>query len=273
MFIYSKILLILLLVGAVAFADNLPTVHQVYETAKTGDLAKAHSMIEEVLKAHPDSAKAHFVDAEILSRQGNLEEAKNELKKARQIEPGLSFAKPQAVQKLERSILETNLVNNTNEMMPRSSQTQKKSFPWIMIIVLFGAGLIIVLLIKSSLSRKQNSYTDKGNNQQNAPTRQNLYGNNPSSYPPQQPQNSGIGSTIATGLAAGAAAGVGMVAGEALMHHFMDGPSNTNNSFPDNRAFNNNQPAADDADETDFGINDNSSWDDDSNDSSGDDNW
>lgn len=58
-------------------------------------------MVEEVLKAHPQSAKAHFVNAEILSAQGQITQARSELNMAEQLEPGLSFAKPQAVQTLK----------------------------------------------------------------------------------------------------------------------------------------------------------------------------
>ena len=65
---------------------------------------------------------------------------------------------------------------------------------------------------------------------------------------------------IMGGLATGAAVGVGMVAGEALAHHFMDGGHNAANSTP---------PVADawgnannNMGGSDFGIADNSSWDD-----------
>ena len=84
----SKYALVVFLTTLSLLAGDVPTVHQVYETAKAGDLTKAHSMIEEVIKVNPQSAKAHFVDAEILSRQGNIEEAKQELKKAQQLAPG-----------------------------------------------------------------------------------------------------------------------------------------------------------------------------------------
>jgi hypothetical protein len=79
MYTAFKLFIALLLVGNVAYADNLPTVHQVYQAAESGRLDDAHRMIGQVLQAHPESAKAHFVDAEILAKQGALSNAKNEL--------------------------------------------------------------------------------------------------------------------------------------------------------------------------------------------------
>ena len=61
------------------------------------------------------------------------------------------------------------------------------------------------------------------------------------------------------GLATGAAVGVGMVAGEALAHRFMDGGG----SDPGNLApVANNRGNSSDMGGTDFGLTDNSSWND-----------
>lgn len=79
------------------------------------------------------------------------------------------------------------------------------------------------------------------------------------------PAGGGLGSGIMGGLATGAALGAGMVAGEALAHHFMDGNRNAADSVtPPADPLN---TASDDMGGTDFGIADNSSWDDSSSDS------
>jgi len=44
------------------------------------------------------------VESELLARQGRLREAAAELRTAERLEPGLPFAKPQAVQELERRV-------------------------------------------------------------------------------------------------------------------------------------------------------------------------
>jgi len=85
----------------------------------------------------------------------------------------------------------------------------------------------------------------------------------------------GMGSGIMGSLATGAAVGAGIVAGEALMHHFTDGhrsdsaaplaaDSNLNSVQP---------PASYDMGGSDFGVSDTSSWDDSSGGGGGGDEW
>ena len=73
--------------------------------------------------------------------------------------------------------------------------------------------------------------------------------------------SSGIGSGIMSGLATGAAVGAGMVAGEALMHHFTDG---NRHDMVDTAPTRNDWVSSpnDAVGGTDFGIADNTSWDD-----------
>ncbi len=56
------------LVGA-AMAQPDPTLNQVYEAAQAGRIAQAQDMMKQVLRDHPQSAKAHYVEAELLARQ------------------------------------------------------------------------------------------------------------------------------------------------------------------------------------------------------------
>src|SRR5262252_7779712 len=83
------------LVAGSAFAQE-PTLHEVYQAAQSGNMSEAQRMMKEVLRAHPDSAKAHYVEAELLAKQGQLAAAATELNTAERLEPGLSFAKPEA---------------------------------------------------------------------------------------------------------------------------------------------------------------------------------
>jgi hypothetical protein len=64
------------------------------------------------------------------------------------------------------------------------------------------------------------------------------------------------------GLATGAAVGVGVVAGEALAHHFMDGG---HTAAPQADSWNSNNMAPNNMGGNDFGIADTGSWDDSSN--------
>lgn len=280
MYTVFKLFIALLLAGNVAYADNLPTVQQVYQAAESGKLDDAHRMIEQVLQAHPESAKAHFVDAEILAKQGALSNAKNELEAAERLAPGLPFAKPQAVASLKQRIAANLPAQTANNGSLQSGQTGGRGFPWMMLLIGLGAALFIIWILKSVLSRKTGNASSSGmygsgpvQNYPNGviPANPSAYGGTP--YPAQP--GSGIGGNIVSGLATGAAVGAGIVAGEALMHHFTDGT----NSASNNEVINN-PPVEDDNTQpqydmggSDFGLTDSSSWDDSSSDDSGGDGW
>ena len=67
-----------LAIGTPALAAE-PTLNQVYEAVHAGRLNQAHGMMTEVLRDHPNSAKAHYVEAEILAKEGRYGEAQGEL--------------------------------------------------------------------------------------------------------------------------------------------------------------------------------------------------
>jgi hypothetical protein len=239
----------------------------------SGKLDEAHKMIEEVLQKHPDSAKAHFVDAEILVRQGNKKAAHDELAIAEQLSPKLPFAKPEAVVALKQMI-EGSAVQSVSTNMPAVQHTQENKssgFPWMTFLLTSGVVFLVVMIWKSFSGRKQNQYNQAPTYGNNTAPQQGGYPNGNGYNQGNQPnQGGGLGSNIMSGLATGAAAGVGMVAAEELMHHFTDhNESSTNNSSMFNNNSNNNVQPTNDAGDTDFGISDGSSWDDNS--SSGDD--
>ncbi len=253
----------LFLINHCAIADDSPTLDQVYQSAHSGKMDEALRMMDKVLKEHPDSAKAHFVEAELLAKQGQMGQAEAELKTAERIKPDLSFAKPQAVQDLKAVIYANHRVSQapTNNYQPE----QGSGFPWGLILLGVAAIAIITMIMRSLANR--NAPTYPGNFQ---PGMQN----GPMSPAPMQqygggvaqmgPVGGGIGSGIMGGLATGAAVGVGLVAGEALAHHFMDGGRSETGNVA--------QPASDSWSSasnnmggSDFGIADNSSWSDSSN--------
>lgn len=263
-------LVISMLVAGIAFADDVPTLHQIYEAAQAGRMNDAQAMINKVLKEHPGSAKAHYVDAELLARTGRMAEARAELGTAERLEPGLPFATPQAVQQL-RSLVS----QDRAKLMPATtSQTPQQGFPWGWLLLGIGS-IAIITFIMRSLARP------------GANVMQPAY---PSAYPGNMPPPGympaggagygpgapGMGSGIISGLATGAALGAGMVAGEELVHHFIDGNSGNANAAPMaqpmNTAWDN---PSDNMGGQDFGIADNTSWDDNSNiaDISGGDDW
>jgi len=83
---------------APSFAEGEPTMHDVYLAAEAGRFNDAQSMMDKVLRDHPNSAKAHFVEAEILAKQGLFSNAGSELDTAERLQPGLAFVKPETLQ-------------------------------------------------------------------------------------------------------------------------------------------------------------------------------
>ena len=242
-----------------AFADDTPTLDQVYQAAHAGRMDEAQGMMDKVLKEHPASAKAHFVEAELLAKQGQMGKAQEELNNAQHLNPTLTFAKPQAVQDLRNRIATNNRVSQS----PVGKQSEpSNSFPWGMLLLGIGAIAIIIIIMRAMNSR--NPATIPSNYQpgtQNSFTSPMPMQPNGGGMAPMGPAGGGIGSGIMGGLATGAAVGVGMVAGEALAHHFMDsGRGDASNVAPapvaDSWA-----SSSDNLGGADFGIADNSSWD------------
>jgi Tfp pilus assembly protein PilF len=85
-------------------AEAEPTVSQIYQAFRSGHLEQAQRMLDQVLRDHPDSAKAHFVQAEIDAAEGHYELARAQLARAEQLKPGLPGVKPRAVQELKAKL-------------------------------------------------------------------------------------------------------------------------------------------------------------------------
>src|ERR1700731_1653825 len=81
-----------------------PTVHQIYEAAEAGHFEQAQQMMDQVLRDHPKSAKAHYVQAELYAKQGKTASARYELRHAEELDPGLSHVDPRSVQKLKAQL-------------------------------------------------------------------------------------------------------------------------------------------------------------------------
>lgn len=81
-----------------------PTAAQIYQAVESGNLPQAQQLIQQVLKDHPQSAQAHYVAAEVDAAARNYGLASQELIAADRLEPGLPFARPQAVAELQRQL-------------------------------------------------------------------------------------------------------------------------------------------------------------------------
>lgn len=214
---WSTVCLSLMLAGSATWVWAEPTLDQVYSAAHSGHLAQAQSMMQEVLAAHPNSAKAHFVDAEVLARSGDLGAARNELALAEKLDPPLSFANPTAVQALRNQL-------SGRMMAPQESPGAGPagSTPWGAILLVGGAALLLVVWLVRRQAQQPVVYSG-GPSQPGGYYSQGGVPMGPTG--PLTPMGGGGGGSGILGtLATGAALGAGMVAGEALAHRLVDGP-------------------------------------------------
>jgi uncharacterized protein len=256
-----------------------PSLHEVYQAVEAGHLKEAEGMMDKVLHDHPNSAKAHFVEAEILAKDGQPDKAKSELAIAERTSPGLPFAKATSVDALKARIAApTHVFRPAVTAEPVVSTHPVGQLPWGTILMVLALILAAVFFFRS-LNRPRtmpaggSGYMSGGNTFGSGgypqPTGPGGMG------PVGSAAGGGIGSGILGGLATGAAVGAGMVAGEALMHRiFSDG---SNHLASDTQA---SSPLGDplsppdtsfDAGGNDFGVSDGGSWDDSSSNGSSDD--
>lgn len=272
----------------VALAQDA-TVHQVYQAAEAGNFTEAQAMMDKVLKDHPNSGKAHFVQAELFAKQGKTADATRELATAERLAPGLPFAKPEAVQHLRQRLdpaqPKTRMVTpNLNApavnyaagaaVPAASSGMSMGTILLVVALVIFAIFMVRKLMAPKVPAGYPGGATGYGGGMQGNPAYPQ-YG-----QPGAGGTGGGIGSGIMGGLATGAALGAGMVAGEALMHRFTDGDRNRasdsgNQIAPtDNGLFSSDSlNTPDDMGGTDFGLNDSGSWDDGGGGGGGGDDW
>ncbi len=300
--------------GLAAMAQTEPTLNQVYEAANSGKLVDAQGMMKQVLTAHPGSAKAHFVQAELYAKQGQMGSAKEALATAEKLAPGLPFAKADAVQHLRTQLAALPAVKNNPpatsngfnrpERAAAASPPPESSFPTGLALALGGGalGLGIYLTRKKAVPAAANStayssaphpgsaYGTAGSvnsgsgigSQVAAPAAamqgslggpQSFGAGAPAPAYGQQPgygqPGNGLGGKVMGGLATGLAVGAGVMAAQAIGRSLSG-----NNEHPQNHAGNLandvTMPSAsnagysgnDDLGGQNFGVNDTSSWDD-----------
>ncbi|GAC1304392.1 MAG: hypothetical protein NVSMB10_07350 [Steroidobacteraceae bacterium] len=244
-------------VSAPALADAAdPTVHQIYEAAEAGHFDQAQQMMDQVLRDHPKSAKAHYVQAELFAKEGKTSLARSELGTAEQLDPGLTHENSRSVQALKSQLGMGARSAPGPRLMGAGGAPAPAHFPWGTLIIF---ALVIGFLWMLFRRRRAPQYaTGAPMATGGAP---GTYGGPGGGYGGVGPMGGGIGSGMAGGLASGLAVGAGVVAGEELAHHFMDGNHGAAGVAPP-AGDEWQQPANTDMGGTDFGVNDSGSWDD-----------
>jgi hypothetical protein len=243
-----------------------PTVDQVYEAARSGHLAQAQQLMDEVLRDKPNSAQAHYVEAEISARMGNFARARSELARAEELNPSGSYAKPEALAALKRELARGN--SSSYRSYPPGTYVRpaehRSSFPWGIVLLVIAGVVIAWALLSRRNASGYGRYPQYPGSVPPAPGAPGGGYGGPAGYGPAgygPPVGGGMGSGIVGGLASGLALGAGVAAGEELVRHWIDSDGNRHEGPPPADYV---PPPDDNANMggNDFGVSDNSSWDD-----------
>lgn len=270
-----------------AMAQSEPTLKQVYAEAQAGRLEQAQVMMQQVLVAHPGSAKAHFVQAELAARQGKMSHAREALATAEKLAPGLPFAKPEAVQALRTQLAARSSAPANNAPTSRALATAApaaysspaapaSSFPWGLALALGGGAIALAIFFMRKKPTPEfmpqtaypNSAAMQGglNGPQGFGMGNNMGGGAMAPGYGQagygQPPGMGLGGKVMGGLATGLAVGAGVMAAQAIGKSLMGNDASAHR--PDSAANNGYEPVAgnNDLGGQNFGVNDSGSWDD-----------
>jgi hypothetical protein len=273
----SVMLLVSLMAAGNAMAQSDPSMNQIYATAQAGKLDEAQVMVQQVLVLHPKSAKAFFVQAELYSRQGKFDLARQALVTAEQYAPGLPFAKGEAVQALRAQLLAKPQKSASTSYAPRQA-APSSSISWVLPLLLTGGVIVAAFFFfrrrTPELVAQQPAYAPQNaQNGLSGPQAFGMGGNMQPAYPqPGYPQGgypqqtgAGLGGRIMGGVATGLAVGAGVMAAQAIGRNLMGGhnePSHQSDLSAGNDGY---EPIAEDRNVgmggNNFGISD-ANWDD-----------
>lgn len=248
--------------GATQAAAADPTVDQVYQALRSNRTGEAEQMINQVLRDHPESSKAHYVAAEVYARAGDYARARSELTSAEQIKPGLPGENPTSVAELRSELSSARVPpafsQQSRVVSPAVRPHESSGLPWgFIILVLAGIG-VFWLIARRRAQMYQGGY---GGNLPPPLPGQPGYG---PGMGPGPYYGGGGGSGLMGSLGTGLAIGAGVAAGEELVHHVLDGNHSSGGVIGSANAdeLSSGPPANSDMGGQDFGVNDSSSWDD-----------
>jgi len=207
--------LLVLLVSGSALAADGPK--EVEAAIQQGNYTLAEQDLRQAIVEHPQSAKAHYLLAQVLAHEGNIGDAQKEASQAKALDPKIGFTSPAKFEQFQ-SELNQALAPATGVRRPAATPREARYaaaeqpaaaprssgsiWPWVI-------GAIIVVLLFGWFRRRQQGVMNNqgyGNQGYGAPGPQNPYGNGPYPPPGYQPGpqgGSGIGGSILGGLAGG----------------------------------------------------------------------
>ena len=120
-----------------------PTSQQIYQAVIAGHLDQAQRMITDVLANHPQSAKAHWIQAEIFAKEGKTNLARSEVLDAERLNPGLTKFSAKAVRDLKTQLGLATTGPNLND---------QKRYPETRIpLASRGGGLIAPVIVNNAI--------------------------------------------------------------------------------------------------------------------------
>jgi hypothetical protein len=159
----------LMLVSAAAFA--VPTVQQIESAMAQGNWQQADAGLSEVLQAHPNNARAHYLYSQVLDREGRSADALAQIQQAKTLDPQIGFTDATRFAQTEARIRRDaerggaaaghtsnpfaqqngDSMQQQSAMVPQAPQHHGPSMGmWIGIVVLIGA---IALVLRWTLRR------------------------------------------------------------------------------------------------------------------------
>jgi hypothetical protein len=193
-----------------AFAGDSP--REVQAALQQGNYPLAEQEMRQAISEHPQSAKAHYVLAQVLAHEGNIGDAAKEANQAQQLDPQLGFTDPARFQRFQAELHQAlaPVAATRGAVAQRITrpmvQVEHRHFQmlWLILGLLVIVGLF--MLFRRNGRNASTGYDQRGYAppQAGAP---NGYG---SAYPPpappyQQPPaaGSGLGGAFVGGLAGG----------------------------------------------------------------------
>ncbi len=136
-----------LLFFAIAFAGQAlaagdPTLSEVYQAARAGRVTQAQQMMQQVLRDHPGSSKAHYVAAELYARRGDRATARQELNTAEALQPGLPFVNAASIQALRKALSQARPAHT----LPKSQPARSSDLWGALIWIVAGVGVLWLAL-------------------------------------------------------------------------------------------------------------------------------
>ena len=227
-----------------AFA--LPTLEAVQAEIGQGHYVQAETMMSEVVAAKPNSAKAHYIYAEILAHNKRFDQAMTQAAQAKSIDPSLKFTQPEKFRAFEQLLERERSAAQSAKPAAVTQAPERKaaaavtpapapsnSIPsWIWALGGAAAALLAwrlwngrqQALANASANAPANTYAApaaagvNSYSQAYAPAQAAGYGAPQAAgyYPPQQAPRSGM---LGTGMAVAGGVAAGMLAAKLLEGH------------------------------------------------------